>query len=591
MEARLSESAIEKVLDGGHSSLKWEVPAPSGFLGGLDLDKIAQDENCKDIVQSLPTQPLLFSLRQKGLAECLDILPHLTMDQFTRLLDYDAWRDESISKGRFYEWLTAFGAISKKEMATRFIDLEEEYQLSILVGKIRVFDEEDKEGLSEEDEDRLYPMPCNTVFFMIMSSQEEEIIAIENLIEAVIEENISYAYALISHAAFHPGLEAEDLLKQFRNARMGEDGFVSYDESLRLFAPVDLETYKAKWQSLRDEHSVTSRAVVSEEEENQPFLGLALNHAQESGWDMEQQFAVHQNILYVANSLCTAVNVEAGDVLGLNRVLEQVRARVGLGLECLAGGSEKAALVILTKVSAQELFRVGTTLVDSIRKAVLKGLTELDMPGADELRRNFETRRMGAILLKLDRTYRDILGLEVTEILKGLFNRFPMCPMLNGKERKDRVEFVPIDRMRLFYEIRSLTEGVIAVLNLVSDLAKTPGKTVPSLEKMVSTVCVHTVVKGEVCAQPLSRADLENFLALSSEDLSSKVQNLEVVLKDFLRQRRQDWVVTEDAIEGSLTAAMHIVIDSLVGVLLAAKNAKGSLDKMVIMIEAGGADA
>lgn len=592
MEARLSESAIEKVLDGGHSSLKWEVPAPSGFLGGLDLDKIAQDVNCREVVQSLPTQPLLFSLRQKGLAECLDILPHLTMDQYTRLLDYDVWRGDAISTERFYEWLAAYGAVSKDEMARRFIDLEEEYQLSILVGKIRVFDLEGKDSLSQIDQDRLYPMPCNTVFFMILSDREAEVAAIENLIEACIEKNLSYAYALISHAAFHPGLESEELLRQFRNARMSEDGFIPYEESLRLFAPVDLESYLKKWQSLRELYHVDGAVASSEESEKNPYLGVVLKHAQESGWSVDEQFEVHQSILYVANSLCTAVNVEAGDVYGLNRVLEQVRAMVGLGLDYLSGSHKNAALVLLKKVRAQELFRVGTTLVDRIRKAMLQGLESLNVPDIEKVRRNFEARRMGAILLRLDRQYREIFGLEVTEIIKGLFNRFPMCPLLLGKERKDKVEFVPIDRMRLFYELSALTEGVIAVLHLVGDLAKARrAQGMPSLERMVSTVCVQTLIKGKVCREPLTRQDLQQFLAINPDELDAKVQSLELHLKTFLYEGGQEWAVNQVMMEGSLTAAMHIIIDSLVGLLMAAKNSKETLDKMVVMTEMGGSGA
>ena len=580
MEARLSMQAIERSLDGGHSSLKWKVPEPSGFLGGIDLDQLALEPNVKEIVQSMPIGPLLFSFRQKGLTECGDILPHLTMDQVTRLLDYDVWVKGDLARPRFYEWLMAFHAAGKKELAQRFMDLEEEYQLSLLVGKIRAFNEEDIEGLSDEVADRLYRMPCNTVFYLIMSEVESEIAAIEAIIESVIEENLSYAYALISHAAFAPGQEAENLLAQFREARMGEDGFVPYDESLLLFAPLDVSSYMEKWQEVRERYK--HEGVLEEKDKNEPFLGVVLSHAQKSGWDMDEQFAVHQNILYVANSLCTAVSVEASDVHGLNRVLVQVRAMVGLGLDYLSQGSCEASLLILKKVTAKELFRIGVSLLHGVRKSLIDGFVKLSLPDALLIKRHYESRKLGAILYKMDRHYRDILGAEVTEILKGLFNRFPMCPILASKERSDRVEFVPVDRMRLFLELRSLSEGVLAVMHLADCFSLDLEKSY-SLEKILATLCVQAVIKGKVVAEPISPNDLKVFVSFGESELNKRVSLLDGHFKDYLTKEKGSWAINESFLESSLAAAMHIIIDSLVGVLLAAKNAKDSLDKLVIV--------
>ena len=61
--------------DAGHQNLPWSVNEPSGFLAGIDFNAILDNPQAREIIQSLPVQPLYYGLKKKGLAECLAVLP------------------------------------------------------------------------------------------------------------------------------------------------------------------------------------------------------------------------------------------------------------------------------------------------------------------------------------------------------------------------------------------------------------------------------------------------------------------------------------------------------------------------------------
>ena len=84
MTNRLSKENVQHNLDAGHQNLPWSVSEPSGFLAGIDFNAILDNPQAKEIIQSLPVQPLYYGLKKKGLAECLQIIltvpePHLDL--------------------------------------------------------------------------------------------------------------------------------------------------------------------------------------------------------------------------------------------------------------------------------------------------------------------------------------------------------------------------------------------------------------------------------------------------------------------------------------------------------------------------------
>ena len=515
MTGRLSEANLTSTLDGGHKSLPWEAGQPSGFLAGIDFDAILQSPEAKQIIQSLPTQVLYYGLKRKGMAECIDVLPHLAEEQVTRLADYDLWYKDSLVPQKAFELLGYFGEHSSEQLYKRFSFLEEEYQLSILGGLIRVYELEEFEAMSQEQQDQLFAMPCNEIYYSIETDDQETISFIQKLMAALTEHNLRYAYSLVSHVSYGLKSENEEAIRRFRTCRLEEDGFVSYEDSLSCFVGLDFLALREKWA----QGNSFQGAVTAVHESRENYLNRVLDLAQASQWTVDEQYEVHQQLLYLANSLCSAAQVEPEDLYGLNRVLEQCRAVVGLGLEYLSGSDLQLGLKVLKGEHVKNLFRTGISLVQDLRKKAIARLVEAGLPEVDSLSHGFATGRHGQILKLIDQNLLEHLGFESCEILKGLFNRFPMAP--DFSEAKGQIRFVPIACLPDFETLRDYVLG-LSVLLFLGDMAKQGEASESSLQTVLSTSMLRAMSSGEFTFKAVEQSMGDDFLKLSKQEIHHK---------------------------------------------------------------------
>jgi len=98
MEHRLNDAQLLASLDAGHQSLPWEPGQPSGLLAPLDLGAIAASPNAAEIVPALPVQALYYALKQQSIEDVLEILPLVSQEQTERMLDYEAWERDVLSR-------------------------------------------------------------------------------------------------------------------------------------------------------------------------------------------------------------------------------------------------------------------------------------------------------------------------------------------------------------------------------------------------------------------------------------------------------------------------------------------------------------
>jgi hypothetical protein len=460
MENRLSDSFVAASLDAGHQNLAWEPGPPSGFLAGIDLKAILSDPNAAEIVPELPPQALYYALKQQGVEDALDLLPLLSPEQVERMLDYDAWTQDELVPKRFFSFLKPFGEISREQLYERFADLDEEYQLAALQGFFRVHEVEDPYDLPEDIAEKAYRMPCNKVFYEILSEDADEIAFLEELMESLKENNMRYAYAVLGHSTYSPPGEALAEVARFRRGRLEDDGFVSYEESLSIFAPIDHASLLKKWNEGERIQDITSLALQGG---SGLFLDAVMLAARDENVSIDELYQLHQSFLYLANALCAAGQVAPDDIAGLNRLLEQGKALLSLGLEYLGQGDLGLGIRIVRNESARTLFRVGLSLVDTVREDVIQRFEGMDWPRADRLRRFYIARQWGQILLELDRHWVTHVGLQAGEVLKGVFNRFPMVPMRMMQDQ-NRIVFAPIVNLRELLQLEKNLQSIMGYL-------------------------------------------------------------------------------------------------------------------------------
>lgn len=460
MENRLSDSFVAASLDAGHQNLAWEPGPPSGFLAGIDLKAILSDPNAAEIVPELPTQALYYALKQQGVDEVLDLLPLLSPEQVERMLDYDAWTQDELVPKKFFAFLKPFGEISREQLYERFADLDEEYQLAALQGFFKVYEVEDPYDLPENIAENAYRMPCNKIFYEIQSEDPDEIAFLEELMESLKENNMRYAYSILGHTTYQPPGEAMAQVARFRRGRLEDEGFVNYEESLSIFAPIDHAALLRKWNGTERTQDISSLALQGG---SGLFLDAVLLAARDENVSIDELYQLHQSFLYLANALCAAGQVGPDDVAGLNRLLEQGKALVSLGLEYLGQGDLGLGIQIVRGESSRTLFRVGLSLVDAVRDEVIQRLEGMHWPRVERFRRFYHARQWGQILLELDRHWVTHVGLQAGEVLKGLFNRFPMVPMRMMQDQ-NRIVFAPIVNLRELMQLEKNLQSIMGYL-------------------------------------------------------------------------------------------------------------------------------
>ena len=592
MADRLSDESLLSALDAGHTHIAWLSHEQGGILGGYDLQKICADPAAAEIIPSIPAQTLYMSLMRQGLADNLAVLPHLSADQVIRFFDYDVWCDDKPTLRQAVRWLTLFREVDSAELLKRYRGLDEEYQIALLSGKVKTYTDEDLDHLDDALKDELHAMPCNTVFYQILTEDQREYECIQALIDAALEGDIGYAYMLLAYSEAAVPNETEDQLAQFRRARLEEDGFVTYDEGLALFHAVDLAFYIDKYsivraKSLEGRLHETALAAGGDPLADAPFLTRLLDQAGKAGWSVDERYQVHQSLLYVVNGLCAAAKVEPDDLAGINRLMQQAQALVSLGIEFLSGGDMDLGLLLLQKEAAKNLFRVGLGLIDFTRNRMLERFVEARLPGAEHLKRLLALRKWGLILQYLDRSVRDLLGFELTAILRGLFNRFPVMPLMDGADAgkpDGGISFVVIDSLRSFSQFLALLDGISGLIH-VARSHQVASLTEP-LEKIVATQFLLFALEKSPGARVVEPAEIKLFAQIPEADLKAFAEEYWLLMHERLTPSFHEWSVSGGyANPGASIGRVIALAEDIVQGLLRSRHRETLLKSLVLSVE------
>jgi len=399
----------------------------------IDMPSLLGRDDAPAIVPQLAPQQLFLAMQRTGREECVDLMPMLSDEQWIKVVDYDGWRGEALVPSEVFAWLNLYQSQSPESMSVRYRQLDECYQIALLQGLIQTYDEAEIETLPEQVRDNLYALPCNTLFYLINTADQELHQHIQNLINSALAQDIAYAYSLFAYVQALPPNEQQAQASQFRRARLEEDGFVPFGQSIEALMPIAPVAGVAGGVDME----ATGKAVVAKPGPESLLVKLQNRLLQE---DEEALGRVQHGLMSLANSLCAAVAIEPDNVLGLKLILSHVQALVSLALEMRSQGDQNAALAILSAEHPKTLFRQGLGYVEVIRADVVHTLENLKGVDIEQFRRLWKTKKFAAQLNWIDEKLLEKIGFTSCEMLKSLFNRFPM----RAEPGKERIKFVPI---------------------------------------------------------------------------------------------------------------------------------------------------
>gem|GEM_PF-6419000 len=440
------------------------------------LDHALASETPQKSVQELPSQILYFALKKATPESLVQALHHCSPEQWQRLVDYDCWGEDRVRLPALASWLLVYRAMDGegKQFLDRFRQLGEELQVASVCGQFELINEDEYDKLEDSERDSFVPLPGHAGFYRTSTSDEKMQEFYDALINASFQNDMHFAFSIIGHGAYSPPQESEYQALRFRKARIEEDGFVDKEDALAFWRPSaqvrsEVASY-VKSMACNTSQISDSNALVSSECLDNSFLdtciGLLADNEENSG-------RLQQKLLLFANSIASAVGFEVYELGRSNRSLELAKGALSLGLEKLSVGNPDAGAQILNERSWQVIFQNGIAVTDFFRIQTIGLLREVFGGDVDALQSFYESRSFGKALFWIDQQLGASLEPTYCDMLKGLFNRFPLAggSAAGPSQQSDDVGFIVISDMQTLQQLFAEIKCVLSLIQFLRSLS------------------------------------------------------------------------------------------------------------------------
>ena len=528
MANRLSQLSKSMLYNQGYQSFKGLGEKTSVQLPVVNLNQILTKSGARDVIQSLAPQVLYFSLKQIGVENCLEVLPHLSSDQCVKIFDYDVWQQDRLCPKQAFYWLSLYNKVNGEQLVKRLSQLDEEYQLAIFESSVRFYDKASYEQLIEAEQDLLYAFPGNEMYYAILAEDRLTHDSIQETIESLIATELPYAISLLSHASACPPNEAEALLSQFRKARLEEDGFVTAEESREYFIPILSKGTK----QLKQKYKLDSKAIVDSSAKQE---GLFLERTLSLIVDNKTKEMIRISFAQLANALCSASDIETDDLPALKKIMEYSYGTVSLALEFVSNGNVHQSVHILCQEYPKTLFRVGLGLFDSVRKQLSNSLSEFGFVDYRYVNEHLSLQKFGVVLDYLDQKLLGFWGVRYTEIIKCLYNRYLFYPkFVKDKHNVIQLYFSPVKNFKQLNQMIAQVKGITTFMLLIHRSGASRGVIEnESLDKIFLNCIARISFEGLFVYKTFDEREVNSFFSLDESKAKESMSHFLISLEKF----------------------------------------------------------
>lgn len=365
---------IKKKENKGALALRPEDLIYKAAYAPVDLrDMLASAEN-RGRIRRLPVSHLFFGLEGLDEEEIQTLLPHVTEEQWTGILDLDLWQRDKVNTGKFIYWehqvVQAEDAVARKIMRAADPELWEltfkrDVKIYARISEDEYEGEPEGEFLITPDKNYLIELPRNA----------EKARRIRPLILRLFELEPDLTALLIESSRARTPNEIQETAYQKRKDRVEEWGFQDYFDAIEIYTYRDpRESLPEKtWEPIREITTLPVSLAEGEEEGLLLFQALArIDRPQEVQSLLEELF-------FVCNKVLSADMAPAGDLTRVRRGVRKTITGINLGLDWWADGDIHKAIEGLRRYYLQSFFQVGhSRLVELQREA--KRLKESSEP-------------------------------------------------------------------------------------------------------------------------------------------------------------------------------------------------------------------
>ena len=346
----------------------------------VDVRAMLESADTRGQIRRLAGPHLFFGLKELGDEELLRLLPHVTEEQWTGILDLDLWSGDNMSCGQFLD-LERHIVHAEDPVARKLIRAADPELWELLFKrKLKIYPKVEDDEYAAEPESGEWLVTPDKNFLVVLPQDYEEARLLRALILRLYELEPTYVSILFESSAARTSTEIEETAYQNRKSRVEAMGFQDYFEAIDVytFFPPDEPLPEKKQEQIRE---VSTLPVRFEEEFKGPLLlfqALALiTNPQDSQALLEELF-------FVCNKVLSADRASPADPEYVKETIGKAITGINLGLDWHSKGNLQKAAEDLRHHYLQSFFQAGySRLVELQRKGrELKNASGEPEPGS-----------------------------------------------------------------------------------------------------------------------------------------------------------------------------------------------------------------
>ena len=381
----------------------------------VDVGAMLESADTRGQIRRLAVPHLFFGLKELGDEDFLRLLPHVTEEQWTGVLDLDLWSGDNMSSGQFLD-LERHIVQAEDPVARKLIRAADPELWELLFKrKLKIYPKVEEDEYAAEPQAGEWLETPDKNYLILLPKNPEEARLLRALILRLYELEHNYVSILFESSAARTSAEIEEIAYQNRKSRVEAMGFQDYFEAIDIytFIPPEEPLLEKKQEQIR---VVSTLPVQFEKEFKGPLL---LFQAFALITNPQDSQALLEELFFVCNKVLSADRASPADPERVKKTIGKAITGINLGLDWHSKGNLQKAAEDLRRHYLQSFFQAGySRLVELQRKGrELKDASGEPEPGSfleaflEELLKKYplmSEQREGKIQTRFFQTRRDL---------------------------------------------------------------------------------------------------------------------------------------------------------------------------------------
>ncbi|MBI4775075.1 MAG: hypothetical protein HY788_13015 [Deltaproteobacteria bacterium] len=325
-----SETVIQRILDTSH---------PAQLVG-----KLAEEDFFWLVLDAEPDSSL-------------EILRLASEDQWTYVLDLLIWNNEGLDIDSAVEWFERLFLVDRSRLTSRLLNMTPTLLTVFLSKTIRLWVRGHDEPVDLSGQEWF---TLDEVFYLRCRRRKHRVF-IEELLKELADSDFDRYYAVMFASAEIIPAEEEEGLKDLRNARLADKGFVSWDEAMliyshikpsQIYRKVPVSEYFSESDEEPGEGIPVTPVLLAESRD-------AFSRALSSILDTDTLDRLRLEFAGLCNMALSGEGCAPDEVSVLKRVYRKASGMVSIGIE----RTDAEPSVVLQENALIDLFRLGFSAV------------------------------------------------------------------------------------------------------------------------------------------------------------------------------------------------------------------------------------